>query len=879
MSLRRAASFFRALWNRRRRESELDDEIAFHLSEEADERRSDGAAAAEAIAAAKRDFGNVQLVRETTRDTWGWGSIERLFQDARSAARTLRRDRGFAVVAVVTLALGIGATTAILNVVYALLLRPLPLPDADRLVMLYATTPARRILRDTTSFHDFTAWKSGSHSFVNAAAYRQDDFNVTGDGEPEPVRGLRSTDEMLSVLGVAPAMGRMFDAAEQRSASAVALISHELWTRRYRSDPAILGRTIVLNDATFAIVGVLPAGFQFPAFQPTDVVLPLPERPCRSCGYLRGIARLQPGVPIATAQRELDGIAASLEKAFPDSNGGRGVNVVPLVEVAVGSVRTPLLVLLGAGLFVLLIGCVNVGNLVLARSLSRRREFAIRSALGAGTARLVRQLLTESVVLSFAAALLGALLAAFGSDVLALSLAERLPLPPVAFNWPLLAVATGIALVAGVLSGVPPIAIVWRTALSRSLRQDGRGQPDRAQRRARQVLVTVQTALAVVLLVGAGLLLKSFVLLRQTELGIDPRGVLTADLLLSKVNAATERRDAHLQAILTAVRSVPGVESVGAQTDSPFGGGGSRETYTIDGVPNPSPTGGHAAATNLVIGDLFQTLGIVVVRGRAFDRRDTLQSVPVAMINQTMARAMWPGGNPLGQRMRLFYDKDPHRWVTIVGVVRDVAFRYDSSGPQVFLAEEQRPYRSLPYARSSYSSLAVRTTGDPAAAAAAVRSAIWSVDRNQPIRNVQPLDQILWRSVAEARVYALLVGLFAAIAFIIAATGIYALCAFVVARRTPEIGIRLAIGATRGQILSLVLRGSLGLTLAGIAVGVAAALGLSRVLPGILHGVAPTDALTISAAVLLFVAVAAIATYVPARRASRIDPTLAVRCD
>jgi putative ABC transport system permease protein len=869
----------RALWNRRRRESELEDEIAFHLSEEADERRIAGDAPADAIVAARRDFGNVQLVRETTREAWGWGSAERLFQDARSGARTLRRDRGFAAVAVLTLALGIGATTAILNVVHALLVRPLPFPEADRLVILYATTPAREIFRDTTSFHDFKAWKNESQAFVSAAAYRQEDFNITGDGVPEPLRGLRATNDLLAVLGAVPAAGRMFDAAEQRSAAAVAVISHELWVRRYGSDPSILSRTIVLNDATYAVVGVLPPGFQFPAFQPADVILPLPERTCRACGYLRGVAKLQPVVPVATAQRELDGIALGRAKTFPDSNAGRGVSVVPLAEVAVGAVRTPLLVLLGAGLFVLLIGCVNVGNLALARSLSRRREFAIRSALGAGIARLVRQLLTESVVLALAAAALGAVLAAAGSNLLAVSLAERLPLPAVTVNWPLLVVAAGIALVSGVLSGLPAVAIVWKSDLSRSLRHDGRGQPDRAQRRARQVLVTVQTALAVVLLVGAGLLLRSFVLLRQVDLGLDPRGVLTADLLLSKVNAAAERRDTFLHEILAAVRSVPGVEFAGTQTDSPFGGGGSRETYTIDGLPNPSPTAGHAAATNLVAGELFQSLGIPIVRGRGFDRRDTWRSLPVAVINETMARTTWPGRDPLGQRMRLFYDRDPHRWLTIVGVVRDVVFRYESSGPQVFLPEAQRPYRSLPYAKSASVSFAVRTSADPGTAASAVRSAIWSIEKNQPIRNLQPLDQILWRSVAESRVYALLVGLFAAIAFVIAATGIYALCAFMVARRTPEIGIRLAIGATHGQILSLVLRGSLGLTLAGVGGGIAAALALSRVLTGILHGVAATDAPTIASVVLIFMAVAAIATYIPARRASRIDPTFAVRCD
>ena len=876
---RRLVVRLRALWNWRRKESEIADEIAFHLSEEADERRADGLGADEARAAAMRDFGNVLRVREATRDTWGWASAERLYQDVRSATRMIRRDRGFAAVAVLTLALGIGATTAILNVVHALVIQSLPLPAADRLVVLYATSPAREIFRDTTSFHDYSAWKNQSRAFTSAAAYRQDDFNITGDPFPEPVRGLRASDELLSVLGVNPQIGRTFDQAEQRANHPVVLISHDVWTRRYGRNPDVLTRTIVLNDVAYAVIGVLPPGFQFPPFQETDVLMPIPERPCRSCGYLRGIARLQAGVPVSTAQRELDAIAAAREKAFPDSNSGRGVNVVPLQEMAIGAVRTPLVVLLGAGVFVLLIGCGNVGNLVLARSLGRRREFAVRSALGAGTSRLVRQLLTESLALALAAALLGTVLARLGSNLLATSLAQRFPLPEVAFNWSFLGFAALLALASGLLSGLPPVLMVWKSNLGRFLQQDGRSGPDRSHRRMRDLLMLSQTALTVVLLIGAGLLLKSFVTLRQIDLGLDPRQVLTADLRLSKRNVDPARRDLFIRDVLEAVRALPGVEHAGLQTDSAFGGGGSRETFTIEGRADPGPTTGHPAAANLIGGDLFEALNVGVVRGRRFDARDTAQSLPVAIVNETMARMFWPNDDPIGKRLRLYYDRDLRHWITVVGVVRDARFRYEPAAPQIFLPDLQRPYESLPYEKSPFVSLVVRVSGEPTALASSLQTRVWGVDRDQPILHLQPLEQILWQSVAEPRVYAMLVGTFAAIALVIASTGLYALFAFVVVRRTREIGIRLAIGATSRQILTLVLRGGLKLTLVGAALGIAGALALSRVMEGFLHGITPTDPPTFAAVLALVATAAAVATLIPARRAARIDPVVAVRSE
>jgi putative ABC transport system permease protein len=869
----------RALLAWRRKESELDEEIHFHLSEEAEERRADGLSEDAARTAARKAFGNPALVREMTRETWGWAPAERLMQDGRSALRMMRRDPGFWLVAILTLALGIAATTALLHVIGVLLLRPLPIADADRVVVLFATSPERGLYRDTTSFHDFVAWRDQSEAFTAVAAYRQDQLNVTGNGGlPEPVRSVRASHELLNVLGVAPVMGRSFDEAEQRGGVPVAVISHALWTRRYGADDRVLGRTIVLHEVTHTIIGVLPEGFQFPPFRPTDVLVPIPVRPCRSCGYLRGIARLRPGATMDQAQRELDAVAWRLAQAFPESNKGRGVNVVSLHEVTVGLVRTPLWVLLGAGVFVLLIGCGNVANLLLARGLARQREFALRAALGAGKGRLVRQLLTEGVVLALIAALLASALALMGGRLLVSSLSERLSLPAVTLDWTLFMYAVVTAVASGLLSGLAPAILARRTDLTGALKRDGRTQAGGAlQPRLRNVLVVAQTALTVVLLVGAGLLTKSFLLLQRVDLGLDPRHVLTADLLLSKRYANPAVRDAFMGDVTSALRELPGARHVAFQTDSPFNGGGRRETFNIEGRPDPSPASGHPADCNLVAGDFFRALDIRIVRGRDFGARDAPDGLPVAIVNETMAREFWPNDDAIGRRVRLYYDKDPQRWVTIIGVARDARYRYEAARPQIFLPDRQSPFRTLPNAPAPFASLVLRTTNDPSGLAESVRDRIWSIDRNQPVLNVQSMEQLLWQSVAEPRSYAILLAIFAVVALVIASAGIYGTCAYSVVRRTHEIGIRMAVGATATQILRLLLRQGTALIVLGVALGVAGSLMLGRIISGFLYAIEPADPPTLLLVVILFAVVAFLAIYIPARRATRIDPTVAFR--
>jgi predicted permease len=880
----------RSLFRRNRVEQELDDELQFHLEALTDQHLRAGMDADAARQAALRAMQGIELRKEQGRDTRRVQAIDHLAQDLRYALRGMRRHPAFSAMAVLTLALGIGATTAILGVINAVLLRPLPFPDPDRLIVINATTPARGVLRDTTSFPDFLDWKNQSRSFTDIAAWRIDEFNLTGDAPPERVVGLRTTQELFNVMGIQPILGRMFDAQEQREQRTVAVISHAVWMRRFGGDANVLGRIVRVNEVPHTIVGVLPQGFQFPAFNDIDIIAPIPMRPSRGIGYLRGVARLAPGVTRAGAQQELDTIAARLEQVYPESNRGRGLNAMPLQDVAISGVRTPLLVLIGAAIFVLLIGCANVGNLILARGLTRQRELAMRSALGAGTGRLVRQMLTESVLLALIAALLGTVFAFWGSSLLMTSLSSpRFVLPPIAFDWStwrLLAVAIGLALASGVLCALPPVLMVRSVDLNDVLKSTGgrgaagagagvgSGLGSFTTRGMRDVLVISQTALTIMLLVGAGLLLKSFVLLQRVEIGFDPQNLLMADLLLSQRHAPPPQREVYLTQLLDSIASLPGVQHVAVLTDRPLDGG-STETFNVEGHADPTARTGHPADFNIVSAAYFATIGTAITRGREFDTRDDANGMPVAIINEAMARRFWPNADPIGKRIHFYYDKDPQHWLTIVGVAANVRQRG--------IASETRAQVFIPYRqpgdkmREPYVSLAVRTAGDPATMMAGVRARIWAVDKDQPISNMMPMTQFYAESIGTQRIYLLLLGIFAAIALVMATAGIYGVSAYAVARRTQEMGIRIALGATRAQILALVVRHSLVLTLLGVAIGIAGAIALKRIIAGFLFGITPTDVTTFVAMGALFVGVALVATLIPARRAASIDPAVAFR--
>jgi putative ABC transport system permease protein len=527
---------------------------------------------------------------------------------------------------------------------------------------------------------------------------------------------------------------------------------------------------------------------------------------------------------------------------------------------------------------VLLIGCANVGNLVLTNGIARQRELAVRSALGAGRARLVRQLLTESVSLALLAAMFGSLLALWGSAFLVASLSQQFRLPEITFNWALLGVAFVLAIFSGVLSGLPPALMAWKSSLTEILKQDRRSQSrGLTERRLGRFLLACESALTVLLLIGAALLLKSFIRLQQVDLGVETRRALTADLLLSKRYADPDRRESYVQQLLGSIGSVPGVQAVAIHVDQPFQGGGRRETFRVEGHDDPAPGSGHPAAFNIVSGDFFRAMDMPVIRGRGFGHDDSANSPAVAVINETMARQFWPQGDAIGKRLQFYYDTHRERWLSVVGIVREVRYhgRLMDPPPQVFVPGQQPFYKPL----DSRVSIVVRTSEGPGTLQNAVQASIWSVDRDQPISSLQPMDRVLWESAAAPRVYMLLLGIFAAIALVIAGAGIYGVNAYAVARRTHEMGIRLALGATSTQIVMLILRQGMPLLLIGIGVGIGGALALTNVIAEFLFGLTATDAPMFLTATLLFGGLAFISTYIPARRAAMIDPTVAFRAD
>jgi putative ABC transport system permease protein len=869
---------FRTLLQRKRVEEELNEELRYHVESRMEQEIARGLAPEDARRIAIRAMEGIEQKKEECRDARGVNLLDSFAQDLRYAIRGVGKSPAFSAVAVLTLAMGISASLTILTVVNSVLLRRAPFAAADRLVMLFANTPTKN--QDSTSFPDFLDWKTQSQSFASVAAYRSDALSLTGGGAPEPVVGLRASHELFHVLGVNPTIGRAFDEREQHGKSAVALISFGLWRRRFGGDVGVLGKTVLLNEDVYSVIGVLPQGFQFPSFVDPDVLLPIAESTDRSRGYVLAVGRLKPGTRRDTAQRELDAIAVRLEQAFPFSNRNRGVRSVSLQEAATGNVRIPLMVLMGGAVFVLLIGCANVGGLVLARGIARRRELAVRSALGAGSGRLVRQILTESTVLALLAAVLGCAVALWASKLLVVTLAQRFALPAVTFEWSLLAPALLIAVLSGVLCGLPPALMVRRWHPNAFLQEGSRSLTGgRTEHRLQSLLVISETALTMMLLAGAGLLLKSFVLLQQTDPGLNPRNVLMADLPVSKRYADSERREVFLREITASVEALPGVQEVAVHTDPPFLGGGSRETFTVEGQPDPGPRQGHAAAFNEVGGGFFRAMGIPIKRGRGFDERDTASAVPVAIINQTMARRFWPNADPIGQRIRLYYDKDPQHWLAIAGVAGDAHYYGRDVEPvaQVFVPYQQNPYGSLAYRKAPLASLVVRTAGDPVSLIHALRERIWMVDKDQPIWHVQTMEDALSHSVANRRLYLVLIGSFAGMALMMAAAGIYGLVSYAVVRRTQEMGIRVALGATVGQIVALALRNGMMLTLVGVGAGVAGSLVLTKALSGLLYGIGATDPGTFVGTALLFLGVALVAAYLPARRAAKVDPAVAFR--
>ena len=801
--------------------------------------------------------------------------ITTIQQDIKFAGRMLWKNKSVTFIAIIALALGIGANTAIFSVVNAVLLKPLPYRDADRLVWIWGNVRGGST-RASVSPPDFFDYRAQNNSFEHLAASTSVSvpFNLTGAGEPERLNGSAVTTNYFQALGVEPALGRTFLAEEeQEGRNQVVVLSHGLWQRRFGSDTSLVGKTIILDGRSVTVVGVMPAGVQFP--QTAELWVPLfnsthPEMQARAAHFLRPIGRLKPGVTLEQAQAEMDGIARRLEEQYPESNARWSLRLVPLQEQIAGNVRPTLLILLGAVGFVLLIACANVANLLLARAAARQKEIAIRTALGASRARIVRQLLTESLLLAVVGGLVGVVLALWSVDLLVSLSAGRVPRAgEIGIDAVVLGFTLGVSLLTGLVFGLVPALQASKPDFNESLKEGGKSATEGLRRnRIRSALVVAEVALALVLLVGAGLLVKSFIGLQRVSPGFDAENVLTMRIDLSRAKYATPEAAGNFYTQLQErVSALPGVEAVGMISELPLSGQPNDTYFTVEGRPAQEAGQRVTADYRRINHDYFRAMTIPLLRGRYFSEQDFRQSAQVAIISETMAERFFPNEDPLGKRL-LISAPEPTPY-EIVGIVGDV--RHRALDVEVY----QMMY--VPTARRLSTNLVVRTATDPSTIASAVRNEVWAIDRDQPVSAVRTMGEVLSQSVAQQRFTTSLLGIFAAVAMILAAVGIYGVMAYSVTQRTREIGVRLALGAQTRDVFRLVVGQGMLLTIIGVAVGLVAAIFLTRLMESLLFGVSATDPTIFVAISFLLIAVALLACYVPARRATRVDPMEALR--
>ncbi len=873
------------------REIEIVEELAAHLEAVYEEVLDAGATEPEAQARAMRVIADGRLlecelsrVEQSHLSRWlpplekpGRGMrMESLLQDIRFGARMLLKQPGFTLIAVITLSLGIGANTAIFNFVNALLLRPLPYPDPGRLVAVESGNPqGGKGLGGGVSPADYRDWRAQSQTFAQLAAYVGTGISLRGDDQIEQVTGARVSGNFFQTFGVEPLLGRAFSAEEELANGPKAIVlSHRLWQRRFNGDPSIVGRALRLGAGTATIVGVMPPRFKFPGY--AEAWEPLArdssEMRVRANRYLRVAGRLRPGQTLDAAQAEMKTIASRLEAAYPKDNRNWTVQLTPWREYQVRGSRTAALVLLGAVGLVLLMACANVANLMLARATVRRKEMAVRMALGARRQRVLRQLLVESLLLAAVGGACGLLAAYWGSRALAGLLPEsawyfaalNAVRDELRMDAAVLLFTVLLTLLTGVLFGVMPAWQASLVNLNEALKESSRGADAAPRHRMRGALVIAEIALALVLLVGAGLLLQSFLRLQRVELGYDPRGLMTMNLALPRQNPALFARQ-----VLEQVARTPGVEAVSLMSFPTFGG----LNFPFNRESRPLPAGDENASYSAVTPDYFRTLGLGLRAGRLFNERDTPESPRVALINETLARQYFAGEEPIGQKLIVSY-LGRRLTCEIAGVVSDL--KQDSpqqpTKPEIFVPFEQQPWFA--------GWLLIRAAQrDPLPLRMAVQRAIWTVNKDLPAAKAETLEQMLADQLAAPRLYSQVLGLFAALALLLAAVGIYGVMSYAVAQRTHEFGIRMALGAQPGNLLKSVVGQGLKLTGLGVALGLIAAFGLTRLMQGLLFGVSAADPLTFAAIPLLLAGVALLACYIPARRATKVDPVIALRSE
>ncbi|MFZ0819933.1 MAG: ABC transporter permease [Candidatus Acidiferrales bacterium] len=874
---RRLKRFFR----REKWDEERSRELHAYLETETTENIARGMSPSDARDAARRKLGNITQVREEIYHMNSLGFLETLWQDLRFAFRMLRKNPGFTAVAILTLALGIGANTAIFSLINGVLLRPLPYRDPDRLTMVWGKNDDGT--RDNVGYATYLEWKAQNKSFQELALYSswQPTLQI---GEPEHLNGLRVTNNYFRTLGVHPELGRDFLPEEDAPASMhVVILSHALWQRKFNSDPGIVGKSFAMGATTYVVAGVLPASYQSLMNQDPrggtveiwrvlgyDVSQPWA---CRTCHHLVAIGRFRDGVSAAQANAEMDTITAGQMKAFPKEYSASGVILTPLREQLLGNASTPLYVLFGAVTFVLLVACANLANLLLARAANREHEAAIRIALGAGRGRIVRQLLVENCLLALLGAAAGLLPALWAPSIVAVLGTGDLPrLDGVRLDWRVLGFAIGLALLNGVFSGLAPALRLSKAGVNDSLKEGSRGASSGANHRLRGLLVVAEVSLSLTLLVGAGLLLRSLAQLLTVPPGFDVSHVLTlrTSVLGQRFNDNKVLRQYFSDAVAR-LRSIPGVEAAAAASQFPFDGNMDRYGFHADGKMHSNPELDDSAERYCITPGFLSALKIPLLRGRDIAITDTAESPGAILVNQTTAQRTWPGEDPIGKRVKLGGLDNP--WMTVVGVVGDVHHEGLDAAPstQFYVPHSQWPFPD------SDMTFVLRTFGPPGAMASAARQAIHSLDATQPLSRVMPLEDYVGLSVQGRRFSLILIGAFAAIALLLSVIGIYGVTAYTVAQRTREIGIRIALGAQRGEVLALMMRQGAVLILAGIAVGVVASIALTRFLSSMLFGVAPTDPATFAVVAILLVSTAALACWIPARRAMRVDPMVALR--
>jgi putative ABC transport system permease protein len=879
--LNKSISRIKALLRRSELDRDLGDELDFHLAMREQKNREAGINAEEARYAARRQFGNTTLAKERTRDMWTFTTFETLYRDLRHAVRLLRNKPAFTAVAVLTLAVGIGASSAVFSVVNSVLLKPLPYPQEQRLVMIWETKAREGRDHNVVAPANFLYWQEHSTTFEQLAAFFDDTSTLTGEGEPEEIPSQGISTNLFSLLGISPILGRDFSSDEgRRGHNHEVLLSYGLWQRRFGGDRNVAGKNIRLDGQSYLVVGVMPPGVTLfaPQGSLTGKAAQLwwpygwkdEDRKPRG-RWMTAMGRLKPGVSLAQAQTEMDALVASVTKIYPDFETGWGVNVVPVHQDLSSGIRPTLVVLLGAVGFVLLITCANVSNLLLSRASSREREIAVRSALGAGRWRIARQLLTESLVLALLGGVLGILGARWTISAVVLLIPKDLHVSSIQMDWHMVIFATAISLLTGLAFGMVPALDAVRTNLSDALREAGRSETGVRGHRIRSVFAIAQISLSLVLLAGAGLLLRSFVKLSSTDPGFNSQNVLTLRVSLpsTKYSKANQYID-FFQQLLAQVREVPGVRAATIDNSFPLTGMTPGTDFAIAGKPDPARGQENTTQVQLVGSDYFRTMQIPVVKGRMFsDREESIES-HVLIVSEALARQYFPGEDPLGQKIRIDM-KDQNDYSEIIGVVADVKREGLDKAP---LPMSYWPHAELPF---SSMMLAVRTDGDPFAKVTAIRGIVHRMDSDLPLSDVSTMEQALGNSVARQHFGAVLAAIFAGIALFLAAIGIYGVVAHAASLRTREFGIRMALGAEVRDVWSLVFRHGLALATIGVLLGVAGTLALTPLLRGLLFGVSVHDPATIATVSAFLAAVTLAACWIPARRATHVDPIVALR--